>query len=182
MSHFIYSSLFFHSQTGSPVPLPLPPSSPSCSPSLLQSQGRVQGGRATPRQEWETEGCVPRKWPRWGWGRRAGRRRLQEGDCCHGNRRWQKGGAQESAEVAKGTDRQRERQREKRVVFWWCHCLSLWSGVCLVFPLLIYWVPCYSWAFNTFTILDVHVLSLLLFSPWLFLSVSETGNSNQWAE
>lgn len=57
MSHFIYSSLFFHSQTGSPVPLP--PSSPSCSPSLLQSQGRVQGGRATPRQEWETEGCVP---------------------------------------------------------------------------------------------------------------------------
>lgn len=107
----------------------------------------------------QTKGPVVRNRP-WRWrGGWAGGRELPQGDCCHGDGCGQTDWAEESAKITQGVFGQGAGQRKERVLLWWCHNLSVWSGTSCLF-----YSRCNS---------DFDLMSLCFFA---------TGNSNQWAE
>lgn len=125
----LLTSLFcshFHSKASSP--LSHPPAPRSESPPHPYGKRRLWG-RSHWKSDWKTKRSFIWEWPRWGRGGWTGGRKLPEGHCSHRDRCGQTRWAQESAEITQGADGQREGQRTKCVLFWWCHNLSFWSGM-----------------------------------------------------
>lgn len=120
----------FYSKTCSPVSRP--PSPRPDSSSHPHREGRIWGW-SDRKSDWKAKRPDIRKRPRWWGGGRAWGWKRPAGDRRHRNRRGQTCRTEESAEVPQGTNGQRKGQRTKRVLFWWCHNISFWSGMSCVF-------------------------------------------------
>lgn len=116
----------FHSKTSSSVSRP-PSSCSGSSPHSHRQRWIWRRGNRKSDRKAERSVIRKRSW-RWGGGW-AGGRKLPTGDCRYRNRCGQTHWTEESAEITQGTNGQRERQRTKCVLFWWCHHLSFWSGI-----------------------------------------------------